>query len=180
VGDVRIGVERGRERGGILVDLHDVAAAGTEDLQEPVAAIGFRELALLDVWRQGRRVRQEPELEEPHRFGRRAVPFRVQRPGPQRHPLHAAGQQRATVPERVGMRERPLDDVRDALDVGVRMHRPVGSRREPVVVEHAERPDAHLRGIPVPIEREVPASLEPTAVLGMDLRVASDLEHAGP
>src|SRR5262249_34831080 len=93
------------------------------------------------------------------------------------HPLHTAGEQRSPVPERVGMGERPFHDVGDALDVGVGVHRPLGAGREPVVVEDAERAEPHLLWVAVPVEREVPSGPEPAAILRVDVRVASDLEH---
>src|SRR6185436_20001214 len=87
------------------------------------------------------------------------------------------GQQPAAVAEGVRMLERALDDIREPLDVGVRMHRPVGARNQPVVVEDAQRPDAHLTRVSVPVEREMPAGREPAAFLRVDLSVASDLQH---
>src|SRR5206468_11619516 len=71
-------------------------------------------------------------------------------------------------------------DVGESFDVGVRMHRPVGTRDQPVVVENPERADAHLIGVAVPVEREVPAGPEPASILGVDLGVASDLQQVAP
>src|SRR5687768_17699750 len=48
------------------------------------------------------------------------------------------------------------------------MQRPLGARDDPVVVEHPQGADAHLLGIPVAVEREVPAGVEPAALLVPD------------
>src|SRR5256885_3394000 len=57
------------------------------------------------------------------------------------------------------------------------MERPDRARLQPVVVEDAQRPKAHLLRIAVLVEREVPARMEPAALLGMDLRVAPELDR---
>src|SRR5437667_367047 len=80
---------------------------------------------------------------------------------PERHPLDPSGLEPAVLAEGVRVLERALDDVGDALDVGVRVHRPVGARDEAVVVEHPQRPDAHLARVAVSVEGEVPAGGEP-------------------
>ena len=43
------------------------------------------------------------------------------------------------------------------------------------MIEHPERAHAHLLWIPVTIEGEMPAGLEPAAVLAMNLSVAPHL-----
>src|SRR5712691_7034496 len=101
----------------------------------------------------------------------------MQRARPERHPLDPSGLEPAVLAEGVRVLERALDDVGDALDVGVRVHRPVGARDEAVVVEHPERPDAHLARVAVSVEGEVPSGGEPAALLGVDLGVATDLQH---
>ena len=104
----------------------------------------------------------------------------MQGAGAERHPLDATGLERAILPEGIGVLERPLDHVGEPLDVRVRMHRPVGARDQPIVVEDPQRPDAHLLGIAVAVEREVPTRREPPALFGVDLGVPTDLEHDVP
>src|SRR6185295_19032581 len=48
------------------------------------------------------------------------------------------------------------------------MHRPFGAGHDPVVVEDAQRADTHLLRIAVAIEGEVPAGVEPSALLVPD------------
>jgi hypothetical protein len=96
---------------------------------------------------------------------------------PERHALHTAGLELSAVPERIGVVEGALNHVREPLDVGVRMHRPLRAGHQPIVVEDPERPDPHLVRIAIPIEGEVPASSEPPALFGVDLDVSSDLQH---
>ena len=162
----------------VLMDLHDVAALWPDHPQEPVGPVLPGELALLQARFQRGRVGQDPELEEPHRLGRRAVPLRMQRARAERHALDATGLELAAVAHRVGVLERALDDVGQAFDVGVRVHRPVGAGDEAVVVEDAERSDAALHRVAVAVEREVPARLEPAALGRVDVGVPPDLEHA--
>ena len=93
------------------------------------------------------------------------------------HALHAAGLEDAVVAEAVGVFEVTRHDVGDPFDVAVRMHRPRGAGHERVVVENAERADAHIVRIVVPIEGEVPPRLEPAAVDPVDRRVRPELER---
>src|SRR2546423_10693839 len=92
-------------------------------------------------------------------------------PRAKRHQLHAAGTEGAVVTEAVGMAEYPFPHVGDPLDVGMGVHRPDRARSQPIVIEHPQRPDAHLARIAITIEGEVPARLEPAAVLVVDLAV---------
>ena len=104
----------------------------------------------------------------------------MERARSERHPLDTAGLKLPAVAERVGVLERALDDVGQPLDVGVGVHRPIGARDEPVVVEDAERADPHLRRVAVLVEGEVPARVEPPALLPVDVCVAADLKHRAP
>ena len=116
-----------------------------------------------------RDARQDPELDEPHRLVGGAVLLRVQVAAVrERHDLGGARLELAVVAERVGVEEVALDDVRQRLDVLVRVERPLGAGDDPVVVEDAQRADAHLFGIPVAVEREVPAGVEPAALFVPD------------
>src|SRR5512132_3439672 len=66
----------------------------------------------------------------------------------------------------------------DPLDVAVWMHRPLGAGDECVVVEDAQRPDAHVVGIAVAIEREMPPRLEPAAVDRIDRPRGTDTHRS--
>ena len=99
----------------------------------------------------------------------------MQRARPKRHQLHPAGIEDSIVAQAIGMLKCPVPDIRDPLDVGVRVHGPDGSRAKAVMVEDSERAHAHLFGIAVTIEGEMPASLEPATVLAMNLSIAPHL-----
>src|SRR6266536_6214460 len=75
------------------------------------------------------------------------------------------------------MLEVPLNNIGQRLDVLVRVHRPIRTGHDPVIVEHPQRPDAHLIRIAVMVEREVPAGMEPPTVRLEDLAVTPDGQH---
>ena len=91
---------------------------------------------------------------------------------------HDLGRTRLEVPvvaQGIGMEEVALDDVGERLDVLVRVERPLGAGHDPIIVEDSERTHAHLLGIAVAVEAEVPAGVEPAALLAPDrVRVADD------
>src|SRR5207237_8208997 len=95
--------------------------------------------------------------------------------GPERHQLNSPRLEDPVLAQAVSMPESPLPDIGDPLYVGVWVHRPDCSRGEAVMVEHPERANAHLLGISVAIEAEMPAGLEPAAVLAVNLPVAPHL-----
>src|ERR1700730_7832458 len=84
----------------------------------------------------------------------------------------------AIVAQAVSMTEGAFPHIGDAFDVGVRVHRPDRTGSEAIVVEHPQRPDAHLSRIAIAIEGEVPAGDKPAALLLVDLAVAADLQHS--
>src|SRR5712692_2309985 len=96
----------------------------------------------------------------------------------ERHQLHVTGMEDAVVAEAIGVPKGALPDVGNALDVGVRVHRPDRARSQAIVVEHPQRPNPHLSRIAIAIEGEVPAGLKPTAVFLVDLTVAAHPQHA--
>src|SRR3989442_13109979 len=86
----------------------------------------------------------------------------------------------AVVAEAVGMAKGALPDVGDALDVGVRVHRPDRARSQAIVVENPQRPNPHLSGIAIAIEGEVPADLQPAPVFLVELTVPARMHHRVP
>ena len=177
MGQLRARRQRGDVHGGVLMDLDHVLSLGSNHLEQPVGSLRLRKLPLLQARRQARSVRQDPELQKLHGLALRAVLLRMLGAGTERHQLHAARLQGAVIAQAVGVAKASLPDVGDALHVGVRMHRPNGARRQPVVIEDAQRPDPHLPGIAVAVEGEVPARVEPAAFLFVDLPVAAHLQH---
>ena len=122
----------------------------------------------------------DPDLDESHRLGLARVLLRVPGAAAERHALHRAGRQRTGRAAHVVLvAERPLDDVGEALDVAVGVHRPDRARDQPVVVEHPQRAELHVLGVVVGVERVVPARAEPAAVDVADLVVAPDRDRHG-
>jgi hypothetical protein len=86
----------------------------------------------------------------------------------ERHDLRGAGGQLPVVREGIGVEEMAAHHVRQRLDVLVRVQRPLGAGDDPVIVEDAQRADAQLLGIAIPVEREMPPGVEPAALLVPD------------
>src|SRR2546422_930405 len=99
----------------------------------------------------------------------------MQRAGAEGHQLTPTRLEDSVIAQVVGVPEDALPDIGDPLDVCVRVHGPHRSRCEAVMIEHPERAHAHLFGIAVTIEGEMPAGLEPAAVLAVNLSVAPHL-----
>ena len=134
------------ERPGILGEIESLGPRRAHNLEPPIRPVVDRVLALLDLL-EAADARQNPELDEPHRFACRAVLLRVQiAPVGERHHLGRAGLESAVVAERVGMQEVARHDVRQRLDVLVRVERPLRSPDDPVVVEHTECSDPICSG----------------------------------
>ncbi len=164
----------------VLMDEDGVAAVAADHAQERVGPVVLREHPLFDAGRQPMLARHDPHLDEPHRLRLAGVLLAVPGAGPERHPLDRAGRQRTGGAAHVVLvAEEPLDDVGEALDVAMRMHRPDGARHEAVVIEDSQRPEPDVVGIDVGVERVVPAGSEPLAVDVADLIVAPDRDRHG-
>ena len=149
-------------------------------VQQPIRAVLLGEHPRFDGRRQSSLSRHDPHLDEPHRIGVGGVLLRVPGAGAKRHPLGGTSGQHdqfVVTPQVVGVLEQTLDHIGDALHVPVRMHRPGHAGDEPVVVEHAKRPELHPFGVEIVIERKVPPSVEPPALFLVDLLVAPNLDH---
>src|SRR5205823_7709652 len=157
---------------GVLVNSDRIACVGPDHFQQAVGSLLFGELPLLQPRRKTRRLGKDPELQELHwlRFG--TVLFGMLGARAERHQLHTAGLKGAVVAKAVSVAERALPDIGDALDVGVRVHRPDRTRCQTIVIEHPQRPNPPLAWIAITIEREMPAGDKPAAVFFMDLAVA--------
>src|SRR6266550_1053881 len=167
------GIEEPGVDGGVLVHGDRVARLrrvpatealrGHEDRLQRIAPSIRGELALLDARLETEPRGHDPHLDETHRLGLRAVALRVLHPRAERRALDRAGVKDPAVAPRVGVLEGPLDDVGDALDVPMRMHRPGRTRHEAIVVEHPKISEPHVCLVPVLIEAEVPVRAEPAA-----------------
>src|SRR5438132_9820225 len=163
----------------VLVDLHDAVAVGPHHPEEPVGAVLFCEHSLLDLWLKAGGVGEDPDLDEPHRLVLRGVLLRVERAGAKRHALHGAGGQRPVLAADVVLVSKAsFNDVSQPFDVLMGMERPDRARDQAIVVEDAHRTEAVVLGIPVLVEREMPACAEPAALGVVDFFVPSDLDHS--
>src|SRR5260221_9921827 len=156
-----------------------IGALGPQEAQQAIGPLGFGVLLLDDVGLETALPRQDPDLYELHLSGLRVIALRVLCAATQPHPLHTAGEEHAVVPEAVGVLELARDDVGDALDVAMRMHRPDRTRHERVVVEDPHRADTHMAWVVVLIEGEVPARFEPSPVDPVDRAIGADVEWCG-
>src|SRR5262249_47670980 len=126
-----------------------------------IRPVTLGELVLLDVRTKAALARKDPHLYELHLGVLPMVALGVLSAGAEAHTLHTARQEHAAVSQAVAMLELAGDDEGDALDVAMRVHRPHGAGDERVVIEHAQRADAHVLRIAIPVEREVPTRAEP-------------------
>ena len=162
----------------VLVHRHHLPALRADHLEQPVRAIGPREDPLLDLRRQARGVRQDPDLDEAHRLGLGRVQLRMERTRAEGHALDRPCRQR---PERatdvVLVPERSLDHVGEALDVPMWVEGPDRAGDQAVVVEDAHGAEGVVLRIAVAVEAEMPPSAEPATIGVMNLVVAPDEDH---
>ena len=78
----------------------------------------------------------------------------------ERHDLGGTRFEVPVVAEGIGMEEVACHDVGERLDVLVRVERPLSTGHDAVVVEDPQCAHAHLLWIAVPVEAEVPSSVE--------------------
>jgi hypothetical protein len=97
----------------------------------------------------------------------------------ERHDLGGARQQTPVIAEGVRVQKVALRDVRQRLDIAMRVHGPLRASDDAVVVEDSHRADAHLLGIAVLVEREVEAGAKPIPLLLVDLVRRTDSQHLG-
>ena len=130
-------------------------------------------LPLGDLGLQTAAVGQDPQLQELHLLRLGVIALRVLGTRAECHALHAACFEDAAASDAVRVLEMAGNDVGDAFDVAMWVHRPYGAWRQRVVIEHAQRTDAHVGRVVVLVEAEVPTGAEPTAVSREDFLVAT-------
>jgi hypothetical protein len=94
-----------------------------------------------------------------------------------RHHLNVALAKLVCVPEDVLMGDAPASDVREDLDVAMRVHGKPAGGREPVVVPNVERLDRSVDGVRGAIHSEVVARLEPAEVSGWQACMRAMSKH---
>src|SRR5207302_10038277 len=91
------------------------------------------------------------------------------------HALRAACFEDAAASDAVRVLEMAGNDVGDAFDVAMWVHRPDGARRQRVVIVYAQRTDAHVGRVVVLVEAEVQTGAQPPAISRKDFLVATYL-----
>ena len=143
-----------------------VAPVGRRDQAQLALALGLGERLLL-VARRAARVRgQDPDLEEVDELVGRGVELAVRDARAGGHPLHVARPDHRAGAHAVLVLERALEHVGDDLHVAVRVGAEALPGRDAVLVDHAQRAEAHVRGVVVVGERERVERAQP-AVVGM-------------
>ena len=149
----------------ILVDRHRaVGAVGRGHEPQPPALVLVGERLLLVAGRDAARGRLDPDLQEVHGLGRRGVELAVAHAGAGTHALHVAGPDHRAGAEAVAMLEAALQHVGDDLHVPMGVGREALARRDPILVDHAQRTEADEPRIVVAGERERVPGVEPPVV----------------
>src|SRR6266511_2753669 len=157
---------------------HGVSSLRRDHPEESTCPVFLGEHLLLHRGVESLLPRQDPHLDEPHRFGLGRVLLRVPAAPAQRHPLgRPRGQDTVIAAQVVGVAELPLDHVGEPFDVPVGMHRPGHTGHQSVIVEHTQRTELCPLRIPILVEREMPPSAEPSAFPVVDVPIPPDLDH---
>src|SRR6266508_4124698 len=157
---------------------HGVSSLRRDHLEESTCPVFLGEHLLLHRGVESLLPRQDPHLDEPHRFGLGRVLLRVPAAPAQRHPLgRPRGQDTVIAAQVVGVAELPLDHVGEPFDVPVGMHRPGHTGHQSVIVEHTQRTELCPLRIPILVEREMPPGAEPSAFSVVDVPIPPDLDH---
>src|SRR6185437_10616647 len=144
-----------------------VRACGAADEMQVAAAPALArvvEMLLLVAGREPARLRLDPDLQEMHRLALRAVVLAVGDAGARGHALHVARPQHRAVAHRVAMRERAFEHVAQDLHVAMGVRAEAAAGLHAVLVDHAQRPEAHAVGIVVVREREAVQGAQPAVV----------------
>ena len=86
-----------------------------------------------------------------------------------RHTLHIARANDRAVTHAVTVLERAVDDVGNDLHVTMTMHAESLRRLDTILVDHAQRAEAHMLGVIVTAERKRVPGVEPAHVDGATL-----------
>ena len=93
------------------------------------------------------------------------------------HALAIARQNHRPRSQAVFVFQFPLENVGDNFHVAMRMRGKTIVGRDPILVNHAQRTEAHPLGIPVIVEAESMVSLEPAVIAAAAILTASNPNH---
>src|SRR5262245_15614649 len=162
----------------VLVDAHRaLAAVARGDEAEPAAQLRRLEVRLLVAGCQARALGQDPDLEEVHALGLRGVVLAVLDPRARAHALHVAGADHRAVAEAVAVLERALEDVGHDLHVAVAVRAEALPGLDAVLVDHAQRAEAHVARVVIVGEGEGVPALEPAVARVPALGALAQPDH---
>jgi hypothetical protein len=177
VGTAFAGLELEAPDTGILRDRGGAVTAVVGDHQHLGGLLLFRRVGPLRIaGLQAALVRQDPDLEQVGLLGRGRIELRVRHAGTGAHHLDLAGRDDRRVAHAVLVRELAFQQIGEDLHVAVRVHREAHAGRHDVVIDHAQRAEAHVRGVVVIGEREGEAAVQPAVVHMAPLAGAADGE----
>src|SRR5690348_5106196 len=158
-------VEKTRVETRVLVQAYRaVCAVGRRDKAQPAALLLGRKVLLLVGRCQACHARLDPDLEEMRGALRIVVELAVQHPRAGAHALHVAGHNRRAVAHRVLVRQRTVEHVAHDLHVAVAVRAEAGARANAILVDHAQRAEAHVQRIVVIGKREAVEGAQPAVV----------------
>ena len=94
----------------------------------------------------------------------RGIEFAMPDPGSRRHPLHIARPDHRTGAKAVLVLQSTVQDIGEDLHIAVRMGWEAASRRDLVLVDDAERSEAHVRWVMVVAKRKAVLAIEPAKI----------------
>src|ERR1700720_665743 len=112
-----------------------------------------------------------------HRFRRTRVGLAVTNAPPRRHTLSVAWKNHGAGAEAVLVFQFARQDVSNDLHVTMGMGWETAARRDPVLVDYAQGPEAHPLGIGVIAETESVARLQPAVVAAAAVAAGSYVDH---
>src|SRR5262249_53549332 len=115
-----------------------------------------------------------------HGLGRRRVVLAVGDAGAGGHPLHLARPDDGAVAEAVLVLEGAIEHVADDLHVAMAVGAEALAGRHAVLVDHAQRSEAHVFRVVVAAERKGVAAVEPAQLRAAPLVATTNADHRLP
>src|SRR5262245_38808159 len=109
-------------------------------------------------------IRHDPDLQEVDRLARRGIELAVRDARTRAHPLDLAGPDHRAGAEAVAMLQRSAENVADDLHVPVAVRGKAAAGLHAVLVDHAQRAEAHVARVVVLAERERARGVEPAEI----------------
>jgi len=154
-----------------------VAPVGSRNQPKPAVGPADRYGLLLVTGLKPQPRREDPNLEQVDRLGRRRIGFAVRDARPGAHTLYLAGTNHRAGPEAVTVFERAFEDVRQDFHVPVRVRRKAASSRDPIFVQDAQMPERDVPRIVIAVEGKRVVAVKPVEFRSPSLRTGPQLNH---